>query len=121
MQSEILALVSMRRIETFLAEDEVEDWVTSLKRDTAQAQPSTTSLPSKVCFESATFQWYAQDTKADSTPPTSETSSVTAATDPAPAFRLQDISIDFPVGKLSLITGATGSGKTSILNALLGG
>ncbi|KAG8943314.1 hypothetical protein FRC04_002938 [Tulasnella sp. 424] len=114
------ALVSMRRIETFLAEDEVEDWVTSLKRDTAQAHLSTTSLSSKVCFEFATFQWYAQKTKADSTPPTSETSSATVATDPAPAFQLQDISIDFPVGKLSLITGATGSGKTSILNALLG-
>ncbi|KIO19698.1 hypothetical protein M407DRAFT_82489 [Tulasnella calospora MUT 4182] len=116
------ALVSMRRIETFLAEDEVEDWVTSLKRDTPQVELSAQSstLPCKVGFESATFQWYAETAKADSTPPTSETSSATIATDPAPAFRLQDISINFPLGKLSLITGATGSGKTSILNALLG-
>ncbi|KAG8963750.1 hypothetical protein FRC00_005145, partial [Tulasnella sp. 408] len=78
----------MRRIETFLAEDEVEDWVTSLKRDTAQAELSTSSTapPSKVGFESATFQWYAESPKADSTPPASETSSATAATDPTPAF-----------------------------------
>ncbi|KAG8964418.1 hypothetical protein FRC00_002451, partial [Tulasnella sp. 408] len=84
----LLALVSMRRIETFLAEDEVEDWVTSLKRDTAQAElsVSSTAPPSKVGFESATFQWYAESPKADSTPPASETSSATAATDPAPAF-----------------------------------
>lgn len=114
----------MRRIETFLAEDEVEDWVTSLKRDTAESQASVAQGPNsspRIGFETATFQWYASPTKADATPPASEASSTTATIEPTSTFRLEDISIEFPVGKLSLITGPTGSGKTSILNALLGG
>ncbi|KAF9582884.1 hypothetical protein BGW38_010626 [Lunasporangiospora selenospora] len=35
------------------------------------------------------------------------------------AFMLNDITLNFPVGKLSLVCGATGSGKTSLLMALL--
>jgi ABC-type Mn2+/Zn2+ transport system ATPase subunit len=33
---------------------------------------------------------------------------------------LVDLNIEFPVGKLSIICGPTGSGKTSLLMALLG-
>lgn len=36
-------------------------------------------------------------------------------------FELRDINVDFPVGKLSLIAGPTGSGKSSMFLALLGG
>lgn len=36
-------------------------------------------------------------------------------------FELRDVNLEFPVGELSLIAGATGSGKTSIFLALLGG
>ncbi|KAK6512549.1 hypothetical protein TWF481_001434 [Arthrobotrys musiformis] len=35
-------------------------------------------------------------------------------------FVIRDINVDFPVGELSLITGATGSGKSLMLAALLG-
>ncbi|KAG0318908.1 hypothetical protein BG000_004022, partial [Podila horticola] len=35
-------------------------------------------------------------------------------------FKLKNISADFPVGKLSVIVGATGSGKSALLLALLG-
>lgn len=35
-------------------------------------------------------------------------------------FKLRDISIDFQIGKLNVIIGPTGSGKTSLLLALLG-
>ncbi|KAJ1840002.1 hypothetical protein LPJ73_006575, partial [Coemansia sp. RSA 2703] len=35
-------------------------------------------------------------------------------------FELQDLTISFPVGKLSIIAGPTGCGKTSLLMALLG-
>ncbi|KAJ2613508.1 Transporter of the ATP-binding cassette (ABC) [Coemansia sp. RSA 1365] len=36
------------------------------------------------------------------------------------AFELRDLTVSFPVGKLSIIAGPTGSGKTSMLMALLG-
>lgn len=36
------------------------------------------------------------------------------------AFKLLDVSIDFPKGRLSLISGPVGSGKSSLLLALLG-
>jgi len=103
----------MRRIEAFLAEDEVEDWVTSLKRETPDAETSTSQ---KVGFENASFQWHPphqSSQKADLSPqqPANE----------GHIFTLHDVSAEFPIGKLSLITGSTGSGKTSILNALLGG
>ena len=35
-------------------------------------------------------------------------------------FKLRDINIDFEEGKLNVIIGPTGSGKTSLLLALLG-
>ncbi|KAJ2787455.1 Transporter of the ATP-binding cassette (ABC) [Coemansia interrupta] len=35
-------------------------------------------------------------------------------------FELQDLTVSFPVGKLSIIAGPTGCGKTSLLMALLG-
>lgn len=38
-----------------------------------------------------------------------------------PSFELRDISLNFPLGKLSLICGPTGSGKSSVFLALLGG
>ncbi|KAJ3097211.1 hypothetical protein HDU97_005074 [Phlyctochytrium planicorne] len=35
-------------------------------------------------------------------------------------FTLRNVSVDFPIGKLSVVLGPTGSGKTSLLFALLG-
>ena len=36
-------------------------------------------------------------------------------------FKLGPLSLSFPTGKLSLVSGATGSGKTALLLSLLGG
>ena len=38
-----------------------------------------------------------------------------------PEFELRDINVKFPTGKLSLVSGPTGSGKSSLFLALLGG
>ena len=35
-------------------------------------------------------------------------------------FNLSNLSIDFPIGKLTVVAGPTGAGKTAILVALLG-
>ncbi|KZW03602.1 P-loop containing nucleoside triphosphate hydrolase protein [Exidia glandulosa HHB12029] len=51
----------------------------------------------------------------------SDSSSVPATpSTPQQPFTLRDISVIFPRGKMSLICGATGSGKSSLLAALLG-
>jgi energy-coupling factor transporter ATP-binding protein EcfA2 len=36
-------------------------------------------------------------------------------------FKLRNINLEFAIGKLNLIAGSTGAGKSSLLLALLGG
>ncbi|KAJ2730836.1 hypothetical protein IW152_004972 [Coemansia sp. BCRC 34962] len=45
---------------------------------------------------------------------------VTASSSIMPSFALRDISLRFPIGGLSIIVGSTGSGKSSLLSALIG-
>jgi len=111
----------MQRIESFLEEDEVPDWASSLKRKPTEGKPlpPTPSRPSqsargnpgsetKVGFEKGIFTWNvsqrAPHRGRQQTP-----------------FKLGPLSLSFPTGKLSLVSGATGSGKTALLLSLLGG
>ncbi|KAJ3027867.1 UNVERIFIED_CONTAM: hypothetical protein HDU68_002956, partial [Siphonaria sp. JEL0065] len=57
--------------------------------------------------------------------PWSKTPAATAAAPAEPieeqgSFELRDVTVAFPLGKLSIVTGSTGSGKTSLLLSLLG-
>lgn len=91
------AKVSIDRIEAFLKESE------TTKYD--QLNNSVRGPNSSVIgFEKASFSWVSSDSSNDS------------KTD----FKLRDIDIDFKVGKLNVIIGPTGAGKTSLLLALLG-
>ncbi len=136
------AHVSVKRIEEFLLEDEgewallcpsstdilaVPDWVSSLKR----LPNASSSEPTRIGFEHATLRWNSgkqstSDTKPEQKKNPSPSASVTSAGDtavdsPDPVvFDLSNLTIDFPIGKLSVITGPTGAGKTAILIALLG-
>ncbi|KAJ7161288.1 P-loop containing nucleoside triphosphate hydrolase protein [Mycena crocata] len=92
------AYVSMQRIEAFLAEDEVPKWASTL----TASEPEVRGRD--IGFSAATFEWQIP----------SESSSVAAR------FQLGPLDIIFPEGKLTLISGATGSGKTALLLALLG-
>ncbi|KAK6349334.1 hypothetical protein TWF730_010082 [Orbilia blumenaviensis] len=58
---------------------------------------------SKIAFTDATIAWAADDDEKEED-----------------KFVIRDINADFPIGELSLITGATGSGKSLMLAALLG-
>ncbi|KAI2643619.1 multidrug resistance-associated protein [Xylaria nigripes] len=93
------AKVSVDRVEEFLKEDETEKY-DQLGRDNVDEHGRKV-----IGFRDATFIWGSKDA---------------VAADGSLAFRLLDLNIDFKIGKLNLIAGPTGSGKTSMLMALLG-
>ncbi|KAK7205028.1 hypothetical protein BZA70DRAFT_248184 [Myxozyma melibiosi] len=83
---------SIERISEFLQEAETD------KYDQLKSKPNGTA--SFIGFENATFSWG------------------NAAN--AHEFKLENLNISFEMGKLNLVIGPTGSGKTSLLMALLG-
>ncbi|KAF5366949.1 hypothetical protein D9757_010851 [Collybiopsis confluens] len=90
------AYVSMQRIEHYLEEEEVPVWVSGL---------SSSSFPEsdgRIGFSDATFKWPKSSISNDN-------------------FRLGPLDVFFPKGKVSLISGPTGSGKSAMLSAILGG
>ncbi|KAG5638391.1 hypothetical protein H0H81_000287 [Sphagnurus paluster] len=91
------AYVSMQRIEGFLDEGEVPEWASTL---TAYNDENSRH---EIGFTSGVFQWPALPKS------------------PSPArFVLGPLDIKFPIGRLTLVSGATGSGKSALLAALLG-
>lgn len=120
------AYVSVKRIDDFLKEDEVEPWVSSLKRPADQV---SSNVDTRIGFEGkALLRWNSgmsgKDQGATKVPPGTQNgnSNGAAATEDAqaPPFELSDLDVVFPSGKLSVISGPTGAGKTAILHALLG-
>ncbi|KAL8939646.1 MAG: hypothetical protein Q9216_003254 [Gyalolechia sp. 2 TL-2023] len=91
--------VSVDRVEEFLNEDETEKYLQlseSGKDENGQAL---------IGFEHATLTWGSKDGVKSSE---------------SKAFRMFDLNIRFSTGNLNLVIGPTGSGKTSLLMALLG-
>ena len=103
----------------------VPDWVSSLKR-----LPNALPGPTRIGFAGATLRWNSGKQsdpvvktalKTPKTTSPAESEEATAVGTPELAvFNLNNLSIDFPIGKLTVITGPTGTGKTAILVALLG-
>jgi len=94
----------MQRIQDFLKEDEVPDWASTLS---APVLNSSHLADDKVGFSEASFEWEDPSTSAASASPA--------------RFQLGPLDVAFPPGKLTIISGATGSGKSALLAALLGG
>ncbi|KAG9836549.1 hypothetical protein KCU68_g10773, partial [Aureobasidium melanogenum] len=95
-QDYLSARTSSRRIESFLR--------TPDKASYLQNSPS-----GDLIFKNATFAWV-----------TSHKSPVSAAQNPSSRFKLDNVNVHFPVGKLSIVHGDTGSGKSLLLAAMLG-
>ena len=92
------AKVSVDRVEKFLLEDE------TTKYDQLSLKPERNGREF-IGFKKANFTWGSKDDPAHT-----ET----------PAFRLINMDTEFHIGGLNVIAGPTGSGKTSLLMALLG-
>jgi ABC-type multidrug transport system fused ATPase/permease subunit len=95
------AKVSVDRVEEFLDEEETEKYI-----QLRQAKQMSEGIP-KIALEHATLSWTAGVGSGGKG----------SAVEP---FRLINVDVNFELGRLSVIAGPTGSGKTSLLMALLG-
>ncbi|GBE87310.1 ATP-dependent bile acid permease [Sparassis crispa] len=136
------AKVALDRIATYLEEEEVDEQVSSLKR--GHVKPADVEEEG-FGIVNGTFKWNEveekdegkdkngkQKQRASSDSGSDETNTVVEgqssagdtegdmAVDMTHRFELRDISVMFPEGELSVVTGPTGSGKTALLMALLG-
>lgn len=88
--------VSVDRVEEFLSEPDTEKY-----KQLKHLELDDDDEP-MVGFDNANFSWGSKDDPADE------------------SFRLLDLDVKFKLDQLNIISGPTGSGKTSLLMALLG-
>ncbi|KAK7677231.1 hypothetical protein QCA50_019825 [Cerrena zonata] len=124
--------VAINRISTYLGEDEVDEQVSTLKKRSAPSDSDEVGLGIK----NGSFKWNeveeTQDNKTQKNGASSQPASSSDETDTAVEtassigentdhrFELRDITVMFPEGELTVVTGPTASGKTALLMALLG-
>ncbi|KAG0174280.1 hypothetical protein DFQ28_000118 [Apophysomyces sp. BC1034] len=121
------AYVSLKRLVRYLKEPEVDSGSEDSPVSDNSGGIATDEVLARVGFEKSVFQWYsAEPTSSSTSAPSSSSAStdddtlVPASAPAAASFQLNIPSFDFPIGKLSIVCGATGSGKSSFLSALLG-
>ncbi|KAH8929584.1 hypothetical protein BT69DRAFT_1328618 [Atractiella rhizophila] len=105
----IFLWTSVKRVQDYLVEEEVPDWVTAFKG----VMDNSPTKVERIGFEDASFEYARAEKMEKAVDGEHEERD-------AETFMLHNLDVDFPLGKLSLITGATGSGKSSLLLALLG-
>ncbi|KAG6829812.1 hypothetical protein H0H87_010041 [Tephrocybe sp. NHM501043] len=98
------SLVSLRRIEKYMNGMEVEP------------VPPIHQQSQKIAFQSCTATWPQDRSQRTAT----ASAQPSAAPTPKHKFMLIDLSLNFPLGELSLVCGKLGSGKTLLLLSLLG-
>ncbi|TKY90680.1 hypothetical protein EX895_000678 [Sporisorium graminicola] len=133
------AKVSMDRINAFLQEDEVPEWVIKNCSDQAELVLDEATKDRTIVLKGATLRWHAAKPiddnkptakpsflsslkfwrKKDTTTPQPATE-VDGAQEEATPFHLTALDFQPPAGKMTLVCGPTGSGKSSLLSAILG-
>ncbi|KAI0317356.1 ABC transporter type 1, transmembrane domain-containing protein [Amylostereum chailletii] len=128
----VQTLVAVDRIAAFLDEDEVDAQVSSLKKPPTGAFSADNETYDGLGIENGTFSWSKADKRekglhtnkttntTDNSADEGSSSSSTPGGGRSHHFELKDVSVMFPEGKMTLITGPTASGKTAMLMALLG-
>ncbi|KAG6809740.1 hypothetical protein H0H92_014907 [Tricholoma furcatifolium] len=111
--------VALNRIAVYLDEDEVDEQVSSLKKDTLDFTGLADAEEAALGAENASFKWNEFRTKVGMQA-LSGGLGETTDTDTTHGFELRDISVRFPEGELTVITGPAASGKTALLRAILG-
>ncbi|KAJ3406624.1 hypothetical protein HDU80_010829 [Chytriomyces hyalinus] len=101
--------VAFTRIEAFLDQPELDLY----EQNGADANASSSDVD-QVGFRSSSFNWHASKSSIDNNGDILKEENSTSS------FTLQNMNVKFPIGSLSVICGATGSGKSSLLQALLG-
>lgn len=128
--------MSLNRLSTYLNEDEVDEQVSSLKKTNPFALDE---IAGGLGLDHATFKWNEVEVKKDQvkdypaksssanessiengSDTTVESTSVTEVAEGERRFELTDVSVMFPEGELTVITGPTGSGKTALLVRIWG-
>ncbi|KAI8344113.1 multi drug resistance-associated protein MRP [Chlamydoabsidia padenii] len=113
----IEASVSLRRIQSFLILEEM-DPQTVIHEDYRQIPDWTLETP-LVEIHHGSFRWASQSTEIQSTTATTPTSSAEAVSSTPPTV-LSDINLQVKKGELLAIVGRVGTGKSTLISALLG-
>ncbi|KAH8548093.1 hypothetical protein BGW37DRAFT_560333 [Umbelopsis sp. PMI_123] len=95
-------IVSLARVDTYLNGDEL-----------STVEETDCTSPIRIGFENATISWTELYDDNDGSRVSSPSSSDNA-------FSLRNITVDFPICKLSIVCGPTGAGKTLLIMGLLG-
>lgn len=101
------ASVSLNRIAEYLEEPNIKNVFENRRK--------SNNAP-EIGMKDMSAQWWT----TDSAKTTNEENAAQVRTEDADQFILRNINVSFPVGELSIICGPTGSGKTSLLMAMLG-
>ncbi|KIO12017.1 hypothetical protein M404DRAFT_962517 [Pisolithus tinctorius Marx 270] len=125
------ARLSLERIEAFLKEEELSDHVSSPSGCSVETGDTIAVCKGRFKWRKVSNETINPSSEPYALQPTVSTrgNETSPLVGPGPGqnvltdenrFELRDISVCFPKGKLSLVTGPTGCGKTALLLALLG-